>query len=102
METTFRIALSGSGRDLLAELPPHVERLADILCRECGGGCQGFMLSDNHDVYLAHSGPKIGWVVDGDTVLMRMANCKELSRVDRISQLLHLFGMHVIESRLIQ
>ena len=104
METTFRIHYGGTDGELPAPLDSVsvFEKLSEMLCRECGGLCQGFFLTHDAAEYQAHPGPKIGWAFEGHSVFLRMANCKQLHRVDQISQFLKLFDMNVVESKLIQ
>jgi hypothetical protein len=102
METTFRISCSSAAPVGPINTCEVFQKLSEMICHECGGGCKGFMLTDEVEKYQAYPGPKIGWVLDGRTVLLRMANCKDVDRIDRISQFLQLFGMSVTDSQLVQ
>jgi len=100
METTFRIHSPAGGPPLEAIFT----QVSDMLCRECGKdrNCREFYLTSDYDEYLAHPGPKIGWVAQGNEVHLRMANCKQISRVEHITQMLKLFDLNVVESRYVQ
>jgi hypothetical protein len=102
VETTFRIDYSQADASKGADYASVFRHVSDVLCEECGGGCEGFFLTARAEEYQARQGPKIGWAVEGTTLLLRMAGCKALSRIERISQLLRHFGMTVVESRMIQ
>jgi hypothetical protein len=102
METTFRLQYGKPGGGSLASYDVVFHSLADEICRQCGADCKGFMLSSDYAQYQAHDGPKIGWAVEGPNVFLRLANCKEISRLEHLTQLLKLFGMTVVESKLVQ
>lgn len=101
METTFRIAYSAHSTGAKCDFLTMFHRLSEMICEECGGSCQGFFLTDDFAKYQAHKGPKIGWASDGTNILLRMANCKELARVDHITQFLKHFQMNVVDSRVV-
>ena len=102
METTFRINYAPAGEKGFAGFASLFGKLGKMLCDECGESCKGFFLTDSTEAYHAHAGPKIGWAVEGTQVFLRMANCKQLHRVEQISQFLRLFDMNITESKLIQ
>ena len=102
MEVTFRIDYASPQAPPATDYLTIFQRLSEILCQECGGGCRGFVLSEHVKEYQACAGPKIGWAIEDGRLLLRMANCKDVSRIERISQYLMHFGMTVVESRLIQ
>lgn len=102
METTFRIDYTPEATTPPQDYALVFQRLSEMLCQECGGGCKGFVLTENIKEYQAFRGPKIGWAVEDGRLLLRMSNCKEVGRLERISQYLRHFGMTVVESRLIQ
>jgi len=102
METTFRIDYSESNTTAPPDYLATFQRLSEMLCQECGGGCQGFFLTSSIREYQACRGPKIGWAVEEGRLLLRMANCKDVGRVERITQFLRHFGLTVVESRQIQ
>jgi len=98
MESTFRIQTVRGG----PPLETVFGKISDVLCRECGLECQQFFLTTDYDEYLTHRGPKIGWVIHGEEVMVRMANCRQVAHVAHVSQLLQLFDMRVLESQVIQ
>jgi len=102
METTFRINYAPAGEKGFAGFEALFRSLGKMLCDECGETCKGFLLTHSAEEYQAHAGPKIGWAVEGTQVLLRMANCKQLHRIEHISQFLRLFDMNVVDSTLIQ
>jgi len=102
METTFRLSYVPSSDGTPPDCAELFGEMAEILCRECGGSCGGFFLAEELKNYEAWPGPKIGWVIDGKIILLRMANCRQLNRMSDIAQMLHHFGMNVLESKLIQ
>jgi len=102
METTFRINYAPPGQKSFANFNSVFFKLGKMLCDECGETCKGFFLTNDTEAYQDHGGPKIGWAVEGTNLFLRMANCKQLHRVDQISQFLKLFDMNVVESKLIQ
>ena len=102
METTFRLGCDGRMPLAPAHLSAAFQDLAEMVCRECGGGCQGFRLMEDLAAYEHHPGLKIGWVVEEKIILLRLANCEFADKPERIAPLLGLFGLNVIESRLVQ
>jgi hypothetical protein len=102
METTFRLNYSPPVKGMSFEHGLVFEKLGRMLCDECGESCKGFFLADDLEAYQAHRGPKIAWAVDGPKIFLRLANCKRLDRVEEMSQFLRLFGMNIVESKLIQ
>jgi hypothetical protein len=101
METTFRLSYVPPSDGVPLDYSELFKKVAEIICEECGDPCAKFFLTENVDKYQMCSGPKIGWAVDEGTILLRMANCRQLNRTSRIAQLLHHFGMNVLESKLI-
>jgi hypothetical protein len=101
MEATFSISSSSVEPTIPTQACEIFQNLSEMLCRECGGGCKGFMLTDELEKYQDHPGPKIGWFVEGPTVRLRLANCKAVERLDRISQFLKLYGMSVTHSQMV-
>jgi len=101
METTFRINYAPASETRFTGYESMFVKLGRMLCDECAETCKGFFLTDSAEAYQAHAGPKIGWAVEGTQVLLRMANCKQLHRLEHISQLLKLFDMDVVESKLV-
>lgn len=102
METTFRLSCDKRVPVVAVQLCAAFQELSEMICRECGGGCQGFRLLEDMAAYERFTGPKLGWVVEGETVLLRMANCSFVDKRDRIAPMLELFGLSVIDSRLVQ
>jgi hypothetical protein len=101
VESTYRISIGAKGEKVLPEIDTVFHRLAEMLCEECGHGCEEFFLTDDVARYQACRGPKIGWVREGTTVLLRIANCEMLGRTDRVGQLLQHFGLTVSETRVV-
>lgn len=102
METTFKLNYAPPpGAVVPLDYSQLFKKVAEIICRECGDQCAEFFLTESVEKYQAFSGAKIGWAVDEGTILLRMANCRQLNHTARIAQLLHHFGMNVLESKLI-
>ena len=98
MELRFKIAFP---HDLRKVQPPAgvIQKVSDLICEECGGGCRRFYLTEDLEGYAAHRGPKIGWTIDGEAIFLRMSNCPAVGNVEHITRMLGLFGLSVVESR---
>jgi len=99
METAFHLRCSPEAPRNSGVVHSLIERLTDMLCSECEGGCEGFYLADDFDKYQAHHGPKVGWVIQDNAIFLRMANCARLSRINEISEILKLFGVVVVDAQ---
>lgn len=99
METTFRISYASGESDARASHVATFQKLSQMLCSECSESCKEFFLTEDFSAYQAHAGPKIGWAVEGTNILLRMANCKRLDRIEEISQFLSHFGMNVVNAK---
>ena len=99
METTFHLRCSPEVPGNASAVHAVVQRLADMLCSQCGGDCEGFYLADDFDKYQAHNGPKIGWVIQDSIIFLRMANCDQVGQIDEISEILKLFSIVVVDAQ---
>ncbi|MBN2584893.1 MAG: hypothetical protein JXL80_17650 [Planctomycetes bacterium] len=98
METTFHLKYSPLTPDQPSTIRAMLQGVTDMICDECGGNCQGFSLTDDFRDYQTFQGPKVGWTVDGGVIFLRMANCKHIARIDRVSEILKVFGVVVLDA----
>lgn len=101
METVLQLNCSRAPAEYQEVGSEAFKKMAEMLCRECGKQCRSFLMTRDMDEYHAHTGPKIGWAVVGDTILLRLANCPQIDRVDEITQLLELYDLTVVRTQLI-
>jgi hypothetical protein len=102
METTFHLKLSPQSLTGPTAVRAMLQSVTDMICNECGGGCQGFSLTDDFRQYQSFEGPKVGWTVDGGVIFLRMANCRHVGRIERVSEILKVHGVAIVDAQHIQ
>ena len=70
METIFRIEYSHPQSLELEDYTSLLKRVGEMLCQECGGACREFFLSEDASKYQACHGPKIGWAIEGEMLVL--------------------------------